>query len=361
MLAFILSGLLGDKNTAATWTVTGRAFQQSYWPLFLRADSFYSRGIPTRVALLSWITTLMGVLIALAGVVTPLGLYETLEPGKDTQGQFQYLADSSSFGLGTPPRSNYSFSRLCFGILGEAKPCPFADTVEIVTLFANGSAEFEYPYGYDLNVPDKLITTFSSGTGNDTTISNFFDIQWRQYFTTSQPHQPDVADYNNGSIYLVGSFRNMESIALNNAYQPVEGLVVDTINGGIGFRNHTVPPGFEYGVTWEEDLLFIEPETVCVDTNLTLDFQISASPNSSAIINSLVLTDRGGFVNLNHTMPEVDLSNPQNNSDLYSRAYRAAWLNNAYTMLYYNVTTESNSTTGEKAFEYLNSFLGKDI
>jgi len=36
----------------------------------------------------------------------------------------------------------------------------------------------------------------------------------------------------------------MESLVLNNTFQPVEGLIVDTVNSGIGFRNHTVPLGF---------------------------------------------------------------------------------------------------------------------
>ena len=110
----------------------------------------------------------------------------------------------------------------------------------------------------------------------------------------------------------------------------------------------------------DEDLLFIEPETVCVDTNLTLDFTIASSPNgTSSIVTGVVLTDRGGFININHTYPEPDLTNPQNNSDLYGRAYKAAWLSNSFTALYYNVTETNNKTTGAKAWSYVNSFLGK--
>jgi hypothetical protein len=145
----------------------------------------------------------------------------------------------------------------------------------------------------------------------------------------------------------------METLILNNAFQPVEGLIVDTVNGGIGFRNHIFPPGFQHGVTWTEDLLFIEPETVCVDTNLTLNFTIATTPNTSTIITNLVLTDRGGFANLHHTIPEFNISDPQRNPDLFGRAYTAAWLNNFYTALYYNVTDES------QAFTYLDSFVEK--
>jgi hypothetical protein len=357
---FVLSGLLRDKNTAATWTLAGTAFQRSFWPFILRADSFYTHGVPKKIFFLSTLMSLMAGLIALAGVVTPLGLYETVEPSHNTQAPFIYTPDSSFFGLGTPPRSNYSFTRLCVvDIVNFPLPCPFTDTVVVITYDANGTINYNYPYDYDLNVPEKLIDTFSSGTSNNTTVSNFFDIQWRQYLTTNSINQQGNVGYNNGSTYLVGTFRNMESLILNKAYQPVEGLVVDTINGGIGFRNHTVPPGFQYGVTWDEDLLFIEPETVCVDTNLTIDFTVANSPNYSIIIDNLVLTDRGGFANLNHTFPDPNLSNPQSNPDLYGRAYKAAWLNNVNTMLYYNVTTDNNETTGEKAFAYLNSFVGR--
>jgi hypothetical protein len=187
----------------------------------------------------------MSVLIAVAGVVTPLGLYEALVQADNIQPQFQYINDTSPFGYGTPPRNNYSFTRTCadrggFGFI----PCPFTDTVAIVNYNSDGNASYSFPYSYDLDIPNVILDTYSSGTLDNTTVSNFFDIQWRRYLTTTQ----DV--FNNGSRYLVGSFRNMDSIVLDNSYQPVEGLITDTINGGIGLRNHTVPPGFQYGVSW---------------------------------------------------------------------------------------------------------------
>ena len=301
---------------------------------------------------------LMGGLIAIAGVVTPLGLYEALLPSDSIQTPFQYLTDTSSFGSGTPPRSNYSFNRMCGDgnpLQGYIKPCPFSDTVSTVTTYPNGTISYNYPYDVNISIPKVILDTYSSGTDNQTTVSNYFDIQWRRYTITHD----DL--FNNGSAYLVGAFRYMESLVLNNALQPVEGLVVDTVNGGIGLRNHTIPPGFQYGVTWKEDLLFIEPETVCVDTNLTLDFTIIPTNNNSFTsgISNVVLTDRGGFVNLNRTYPEPDLRNPQKNPDLFGRAYKAAWLNNVYTALWYNVTDEGNATAGTHAFSYLNSELNK--
>lgn len=165
--------------------------------------------------------------------------------------------------------------------------------------------------------------------------------------------------YDNGSRFLVADNRNMESMVLTDTLRPVEGLVVDTVQGGVGFRNHTLPVGFVHGARWEEDLLFVEPETVCVDTNLTVDFTIVRNSNLSSSLTDFRLTDRGGFANLNHTYPRLDLHDPQENPDLYTRAYKAAWLHNAYTALYFNVTTFSDEAKGIKAWSYVNSEIGK--
>jgi hypothetical protein len=194
---------------------------------------------------------------------------------------------------------------------------------------------------------------YTSGVGNDTTISNYFDIQYRRYAVMSDP------DYNNGSSFLIDSFRSMGTKALDNTIEPVEGLVVDTVQGAIGFRNHTVPPGFPFGATWSEDLLFIEPETVCVDTNITVDYTIGYLVNYTTSIKDLVLTDRGGFSNISHELPQANLTNPQANPDLRNRAYVAAWLTNTYTMLLYNVTNPRNATSGEEPWSYLNTHVGK--
>lgn len=61
------------------------------------------------------------------------------------------------------------------------------------------------------------------------------------------------------------------------------------------------PP--DRNVTWEEDLLFIEPVTRCVDTNLTLDYNSTAS-YISAVDKVVYMTDKGGFVHLAHEVPD---------------------------------------------------------
>jgi len=220
--------------------------------------------------------SVMSILITIAGIITPLGLYQEFVSSNATHTSFQYIKDSSPFRYGTPSRSNLPFNRQCSNSLGLA-PCPFSASVPVVGLLPprnanlSGFTNHTWPYGYDVNVPQILKEIYTSGTGNDTTVSNFFDIQYRQYSFVSSP------DFNNGSTYGIGAFQFIETLLLNELYLPVEGLIVDTIHGGIGFRNHTFPPGFQYHVVWTEDILFIEPETVCVDTNLTINFTVSPS------------------------------------------------------------------------------------
>lgn len=341
-------------------TVAGRLFQKSYWPWILQDDSSYNNGVPLRIVYLSRLMMLLGALISIAAVVTPLGLYQTLAPGESTSASFKYIKDQSAYGYATPLRGTSTFSRVCEDDLSiyldtsnaVPRPCPFSATQEIV-VWSPSNTTYEYPTSYDLNIPQIISDTYSSGTKNGTTVSNYFDIQWRQYLTVNN------TNYNNNSLYTVGTFRNMDSVLLGDSFQAIEGLVVDTVKGSIGFRNHTIPNGFPNGVSWQEDLLFIGPETVCVNTNLTLDFSIENNPSQSIFISNIVLTDRGGFANLNPVVPIFDRSDPQANPDLYARAYRAAWESNALTALYYNVIDPFNNTNGMKPLSGINSFLGK--
>jgi hypothetical protein len=303
---------------------------------------------------------LLGALISIAAVITPLGLYQILAPGDSTTASFKYLKDPSGYGYATPLRGNSTFSRVCADDLSTyldvsnavPRPCPFSATQEIV-VWSPSNVTYKYTNSYDLNIPQIISDTYSSGTKNGTTVSNYFDIQWRQYLMVNN------TDYNNNSLYTVGTFRNMDSVLLKDTFEAIEGLVVDTVQGSIGFRNHTIPDGFPNRVSWQEDLLFIGPETVCVNTNLTLDFSIENDPSKNIFISNLVLTDRGGFTNLNPAVPTFDRSDAQGNLDLYARAYQAAWESNALTALYYGVVDPFNNTDGMKPLSGINSFLEK--
>lgn len=120
-----------------------------------------------------------------------------------------------------------------------------------------------------------------------------------------------------------------------------------------------MPPGFDHGVTWDEDLLFVEPETVCVDTNLTLDYKISSV--NMTYSNQINITDRGGFVNIGHELPQYLFNNTQANPQLYERAFLAAWLQNYYTMLFLNITNPRNESAGTPRMQRIDSAMNKSI
>jgi hypothetical protein len=81
---------------------------------------------------------------------------------------------------------------------------------------------------------------------------------------------------------------------------------------------------------------------------------------SALTISNLVLTDRGGFANIDHHYPTWDRNDTQNNPELFRRAYKAAWINNVWSMFFMNVTNPANgSDPNSHAFQYINSAVGK--
>jgi hypothetical protein len=198
-------------------------------------------------------------------------------------------------------------------------------------------------------------------------VSSSFDIQYRNYFKSIID---DVSrggpKIDNGTARTVGTYQQLSSFVLSDAILAVEGLVVDMKNGGIGFRNHTAPIIRQMGSTWTEDLLFIIPDTVCVNTNITLDFQI-ASTQTENLVNANgaafkpEVVDHGGFVQINETYPDSLYGEVKANPDLWHRAYTAAWYQNAFAMVHMNVTNPNNDTLKLQRFSYLNSTMGKSF
>ncbi|KAF2123035.1 hypothetical protein BDV96DRAFT_681620 [Lophiotrema nucula] len=355
-ITFILAGLLRDKETAATLTIAGRSLQSSHWPDILRTDAAQTQGVRRPILLSTTFARIVAILCAIAGVVTPLGLYDALESTGSRTATFAYVKDSSPFGLGTLPRSVLPFSRTCsngHGIAGQGPvPCPYSDT-NIVLSWNGSTYSYELPYGYNTTVSNTLKDIFSSGTnGRKETVSSYFDIEWRLYNFQNDEKK------NNGSTLLIGDYHPVTSVIQDNHPRVVEGLVVDAQTGGIGFRNHTIPLGLSHGALWTEDLLFIEPDTGCVNNNLSIEFTVD-SANTSYEFNNFVLVDEGGFYDLNTTYPEYDHDNAQNNPGMQARAYKAAWLNNAWSMAFFNVTNINEPESGRSSFEYIDSAPGK--
>lgn len=281
-------------------------------------------------------------LLSIAAIVTPLGLHETTVPGRPIPEQFYPMHDEGIFGRGTPTRNeSVSWSRTCGG---NAEPFTCPDLTR---------APPSNNRSIDRGIPQETVDLFTGGlSATSSSVSSIFDIQWRSWSWTrllangqssvrnfSLPSHPS---YN--ERYPIGIYRPISTLILEDGYSVIEGLVVDTLNGGVGFRNHSTPAPTAYGSTWSEDLLFIQPVSSCVDTNITLDYSIPENDVRSLNSRSpMVVTDRGGFSGLNTTYPEWDVAGMQTDPQLKQRAYQAAWLSNVFAMAKFNV---SNVTLG---------------
>lgn len=333
-----------------TRSVVGRTLQSTHWPLLLGSDTAAREGVRRLVYFISAAIPGTLAVIAIASVVTPLGLYETFQPtGEKVLMPFHYAPDRTPMGYGTPERSALRYTRYCYNMYPVN--CPGSHNV-INRPGNQPMRTYELPYGYNTSIAANVTDVFDSGRNQfEGTVSSIWDIQWRSYVTTMDH------DLDNGSARLEGTYRMLQSLLLEEEFMAVEGLIVDMKAGGIGLRNHTVPIQADVQMTWSEDLLFIQPQSICVDTNLTLDFALSDTRATSSP-KDLVLTDRGGFTHVHQEYPVTHYVDAQKDLDLGFHAWKAATLNNLYAMLYMNVTNPKKEGVHE-AFEYLDSYEGK--
>ena len=142
-----------------------------------------------------------------------------------------------------------------------------------------------------------------------------------------------------GLPFAKGAYRSLDSILLHNKAEVLEGVIADTAEPGIGFRNHTVPLDLALGGQWTEDVSWVEPQTVCVDTGLS--FEISTA-ESKMNISQVDLIDQGGFTNLPRRMTPILVERPQE-PNLTFRAQQAVEISNAFLMFYFNVSHPNNT------------------
>ncbi|KAJ6585511.1 hypothetical protein B0H19DRAFT_1109875 [Mycena capillaripes] len=303
----LLVYFVSPVNSALAWNVIGRSLHNSLWPTLLRTDSSTARGTGFRVALFSYLSFVVTVLVAVAGVLMPLGLSAgpaLLGSPKNVTASF--VADTSALGRATSPREDWFYSRTCGAF--QALACPGN---------LNGNTT--------MIAPD-LIARFNA------TPYGPFGIQARRYYIGAEP------GYDHPMIQ--SRISTTESLILRNGIFAVEGAIVDMDNPGIGFRNHTFPADMPQGGVWSEDILWLEPATACVDTNLTLDYLLSDGTPAEPFN----LTDRGGFFNLTHDYPAFKWDGQ--NIDLWHRAYRGAVLSNFASMGFFNNLTRNESQYG---------------
>jgi hypothetical protein len=357
-LALVLVSVLSLDENAVTWSVVSRSLTNSIWPTLFRSDGATSTGVPLRINLITWLKPVTLFIIAIAAFLTPVGFYEDLAPAEDVQyTTFDTVPDTGIFASGTPPRPDLGFARECGG--RKQTNCPGMNQAITISQDAdwyNTSFDGGAPYNYRL--PLGLVKLYESGLDDHpASVSSFFDIQARQYRYGLSPGD------NTTEKYSQDDFKALSSLILDDSVTLIDGLIVDMSTAAVGFRKHTVPTGLQFGAEWDEDILFLTPETSCENLNLTYETQVPPAgndPNYRA--NAAFLVDQGGWekMNITNVWAEPWFEELQesllNDGDpsLRARAYRAGWWTNVQNMYFFNISKPGTNRTA-----YLNSKLGE--
>ena len=251
------------------------------------------------ISLIVLSATVGAVFAIVAGVVTPIGLAEAIVAGSFVTAKFEYAVDSTPLGSETPPRTSYFLSRICAdGIL----PCPGVEASDFKTI---KSWDEQNSTIFESYVSPNISGCFRGGVKSRGDFrASPFEIQFRHYQSFAAETDPANSKYD-GELAearmanTTGSFQLVESLVLLDQVINREGIVADLVNGGVGFRNHTVPtrPRLKYGAKWTEDILWMEPVTECIDTNWSVGLGQQLNPVSSynpLWTTNLWLVNRGG-------------------------------------------------------------------
>ncbi|KAF7364769.1 hypothetical protein MVEN_00346800 [Mycena venus] len=311
-LVALLLYFIPPVNSALAWNVIGRSLHASLWPTILHTDSTAARGTGYRVAVFSYLSFAVTVLVAVGGVLMPLGLSSgptLLAPPKLVPASF--VADNSPLGLATSPRgSDYVYTRSCGSF--SRVTCP-------------GSSD-----NVSFSIAPEVVARFNA------TPYSPFSIEYRRYYNgRATPGDNETTFYS--------QFSTTESLILRNGIFAVGGLIVDMDNPGIGLWNHTLPTETPKGGMWSQDVMWLEPVSECVDTNLTVDYTLSDSISTN-LVDKFNLTDRGGFFNLTREYPPLDRDGQ--NINLWQHAYKGAVLSNFMAMEFLNNLTRNESSFG---------------
>lgn len=296
----------------------------------MRSDSASSRNINWRVNCVAKINFVFSCLLFITGIITPLGLKDSIVAGKMSTAKFVYMRDYSDFGNGTMPRPSAPLSRDCLSHLTHF--CPGVPVSGNATDPKSTSA-----------IPQKVTTMFSSATSNST-VAGFFDIQYRSWVTTTS----DRVD--SGKPYIRGLDRHVDSLLTSGTGMVLkEGLIVDVTKGGVGFRNHTAPSDLAHGATWVEDILWLEPDISCTSNNLSLHMELGEAKSKNLPSNTATssLVDDGGFallgpVNVVQGWPILNYSQP----DVRFLSRKSAQMHNVLAAMLYNLTDAKNAKYG---------------
>jgi hypothetical protein len=315
LLVLALVYLARNGNPAIVWSYIVGKLHSSHWPALLRADSSSLRGAGSHLSFLSIFTVVSTVLLAVANIVTPLGLKSSTVFSSPRTMSAAYVPDTSPMGLATPTSSKQFYGRVCGAF--SPLPCPGNDT------------------GNTTQIAPSIMQTFTS------TPHGPFNMHFRRYFL-------GTAGYNYPAT--LSQFSMQESLVLDNGTFATEGLIVAmTDTPGVGFWNFTLPSA-KTGGNWTEEVLWLEPVTSCVNTNLTIDYRLGNGTFDTIAFN---VTDRGGLFNITTQYPEY--SRDGQNIDLQAHAYKGAVVHNLYFMLTWGITP--NKSYDGRAFPMNGSFV----
>ncbi|KAF9469428.1 hypothetical protein BDZ94DRAFT_381310 [Collybia nuda] len=308
-LVALLLYFIPPYNSANSWSVAGRQVHTSLWSTILRRTRTHAS---PRVSFFSSVSLISTLLVAICGIVAPLGLKQ----GPPVHSNFHptnasFIRDTSPLGFATSPRQDFKFGRICGGLSQVLCPGNTPETINRT------------------DIPPSVLEKFSS------TPHGPFNMQFRRYYISDGGYNFSMAKTQIGIV---------QSLILQEGIFAADGLIVDmTETPGIGLTNHTIP-SFEEGATWSQDMFWLEPVTTCVNTNLTIDY----IRTDEFGVNKFNLTDRGGFVNLTTEYPTM--SRDGQNINLYEHAYRGAVFGNYYTMKSFNNMTRNESYIGKTYF-----------
>ncbi|KAJ6439225.1 arylsulfotransferase protein [Purpureocillium lavendulum] len=338
LLAILLVRHYDTSISAATWSVLGRQLHSTPWPSFFRADSVVTKHVHWTVSTAAYLKLALALLGVVCSVVTPLGLGDQIRSASNRDAPFDYVPDLSSFGISTMNRPDMPLSRDC--IITSAF-CPGAIVPGSVINQDGGNVSANPTHTATTRVPGNITTMFRSASSNST-VASILDIHYRSWM----PYTSEYFDEH--KPYVRGQFVHLDYLLTRDSIVLVEGLIADMKSGGVGFRNHSAPQGLPLGGEWDEDILWIEPEISCVNTNLSYELILADARNPhnfSVPIRSIGLVDDGGLSNLRLGNPYTNWPNLTYASpDVRLRASRSAWLNNFLTAFTYNMT---NATTAE--------------
>lgn len=350
--AFVLVSIVRDKRfDAVTWSSISHTLQSTSWPLVLQSDgavgNFLGKRVQWRVFILSQCIAFASLCLIVAHFMTPIPLMEVIRVTSQlSAAEFAYAPGMASLIILYPCRLIYIDLSYYGQSMLDSQPiyrrcgwnlytdCP--DSVYNDPAIGDNSPNHTV---VNSTIPQVTLDTFTSGTGNST-IAGPIDLKFRAYIMT----QTDWVDGN--ASRPVGRLENLPMLVLEEKYHLVEGLIVDTFQGGVGIRNHTIPIGLEYGATWTEDILWIRPETRCTNTNLSLHFSVTSNYSVSYSGDLGYLQDDGGFSDIPAVPPQPRWDTDDNawknvsaNPDLKRSSDILAWWNNQFTAWTMNLTS----------------------